>query len=278
MDAAPDCMAAAIAGECTTNAGYMSVHCKASCGLCGIQLGSASADAFDEDSLGRVPLLFSGQQVSSGDEPVFGELAEDMAVFVGGDIRIALTQPTLADRCCWGANAMVRYETSGSLSVPEDGIVVFRFAGQEADVMPWARGEFQAFVQAPGRYPLQVAIESHDRLQRLAVTEAELLVTAEGPMLVSVDEPERQFGATGLKDKHGGRHPTQLLYHALRPHPNASCTVHCISSEELDEMRADVAHRLFERDQSAGAKSSSEDQAAAATTNEGVTFVLQIGA
>jgi len=49
MDAASDCLAAAIAGECTTNGAYMSVNCKASCGLCGIALGSASKDAAGGD-------------------------------------------------------------------------------------------------------------------------------------------------------------------------------------------------------------------------------------
>ena len=144
MDAAADCMAAAIAGECTSNFAYMSVHCKGSCGLCGIELASVHNSRGDEDSLNSVPLMYSGQRLSAsvGDDPDFGE-PEDHAVFVGGDINVVLTQPTLADCCCWGTNAMVRYETSGSLSVPEDGIVVFRFAGKEADVMPFPRGEFQ---------------------------------------------------------------------------------------------------------------------------------------
>jgi hypothetical protein len=66
MDAASDCLAAAIAGECTTNGAYMSVNCKASCGLCGIALGSASKDAAGgEMPLDRIPLMFSGQQIAS---------------------------------------------------------------------------------------------------------------------------------------------------------------------------------------------------------------------
>ncbi len=63
--------------------------------------------------------------------------------------------------------------------------------------MPFVRGEFQAFVKAPGRYPLQVAIESHDRSQRLALADAELLVTAEGPMHANVSDDVAEVGWTG---------------------------------------------------------------------------------
>jgi len=133
--------------------------------------------------LDRIPLMFSGQQIASGVRGAY------IAEFTGGDIRVVLKQPTLAEQCCWGANGMLRYETSGTLSVPEDGIVVFRFAeASKADVMPFVRGEFQSFVKAPGRHPLQVAIESHDRSQRLALADAELLVTAEGPMHANVSD------------------------------------------------------------------------------------------
>jgi hypothetical protein len=283
MDAASDCLAAAIAGECTTNGAYMSVNCKASCGLCGIALGSASEDAVGEEMpLDRIPLMFSGQQIASGDVPEFGAPAEDIAEFVGGDIRVVLKQPTLAEQCCWGANAMLRYETSGTLSVPEDGIVVFRFAGEEADVMPFARGEFQAFVKAPGRYPLQVAIESHDRSQRLALADAELLVTAEGPMHANVSDD--------VSDPQDGQ-AMRVLRHALRPDANSSCHVHCVSTDELDELRAEAAHQLYQRDlqtqtsssySSSSATSHSAGEAAAAATGRTVgatrTFVLQIGA
>ena len=282
MDAASDCLAAAVAGECTSNGAYMSVYCKASCGLCGIALDSASEDGAGGIPLDRVPLMFSGQRVASGDEPEFGVPAEeDAAVFVGGDIRVVLTQPTLAEQCCWGSNAMVRYETRGTLSVPEDGIVVFLFAGKEADVMPFARGEFQAFVQAPGRYPLQVAIESHDRSQRLAQTDAELLVTAEGPLHVNVSNDAADVEGQVQED----RQPIMVLRHALRPHPNASCRVHCVSTDEMDELRAEAAHQLYQRDLQAqaaardaaggaGAAAAAGEEAAAGTK----TFVLQIGA
>jgi hypothetical protein len=233
-------------------------------------------------SLDRIPLLFSGQQIASSDVPKFGAPAEDIAEFIGGDIRVVLKQPTLAEQCCWGANAMLRYETSGTLSVPEDGIVVFRFAGEEADVMPFARGEFQAFVKAPGRYPLQVAIESHDRSQRLSLADAELLVTAEGPMHANVSDD--------VSDPQDGQ-AMRVLRHALRPHPNSSCHVHCVSTDELDELRAEAAHQLYQRDlqtqtsssySSSSATSHSAGEAAAAATGRTVgatkTFVLQIGA
>ena len=182
----------------------------------------------------RIPLMFSGQQIASGVRGAY------IAEFTGGDIRVVLKQPTLAEQCCWGANGMLRYETSGTLSVPEDGIVVFRFAeASKADVMPFVRGEFQSFVKAPGRHPLQVAIESHDRSQRLALADAELLVTAEGPMHANVSDD--------VADPEDGQ-AMRVLRHALRPHANSSCHVHCVSTDELDELRAEVAHQLYQRD------------------------------
>jgi len=272
MDAASDCLAAAITGKCTSNGAYMAVNCKASCGLCGVALGSATGDAhWEEGALDSVPLMFSGQRLAD-DDP---EFRED-AVFVGGDIMVHLMQPMLADRCCWGANAMVRYETSGSLSVPEDGIVVFRFAGKEADVMPFARGEFHAVVRGPGRYKLEVAIESHDRSQRLALADAELVVSQEGPMLVSVEVAEPPDGEGGGMSRGADRQGARVntLKHALRPHSNASCSVHCVSTDELDELRADAAHQLHRRDVRVRAASVSPRE----PSHEAETFVLQIGA
>jgi len=103
--------------------------------------------------------------------------------------------------------------------------------------MPFVRGEFQAFVKAPGRYPLQVAIESHDRSQRLALADAELLVTAEGPMHANVSDD--------VADLEDGR-AMRVLRHALRPDANSSCHVHCVSTDELDELRAEAAHQLYQ--------------------------------
>ena len=275
MDVSSDCMSMAIAGECTSNAAYMAVQCKASCGLCGVVLSGSSAETdIDEGSFDSVPLMFSGQTLPSEEESLFEEQDENNPTFVGGDIQVVLMQPTLADRCCWGANVMIRYETSGALSVPEDGIVVFRFSGKEADVMPFARGEFHAFVQNSGRYPLEVAVESHDRSLRLALTQAELLVTEEGPMLARVWADEAQGSVSGGPGGMTEGETTLHLQHALRPHPNASCSVHCISSDELDEMRADAAHHLFQRSLHLQAAVGKD----ALGGPEAETFVVQIGA
>ncbi len=83
----------------------------------------------------------------------------------------------------------------------------------------------------------------------------------------------------------------RVLRHALRPHPNSSCHVHCVSTDELDELRAEAAHQLYQRDlqtqtsssySSSSATSHSAGEAAAAATGRTVgatrTFVLQIGA
>jgi hypothetical protein len=51
-----------------------------------------------------------------------------------------------------------------------------------------------------------------------------------------------------------------VLKHALRPHPNAACAVHCVATEELEDLRGEVAYRLHRR------------------APEAETFVLQIGA
>ena len=267
MDAAEDCMAAAMAGECTSNGAYMSVYCKATCGLCGLAMNSEST--VDEGVLNSVPLMFSGQRLPDDDDVSFGmPSAEDDAVFVDADIRVVLTQPTLAAPCCWGSNAMVRYETNGSLSIPEDGIVVFRFAGEEADVMPFPRGEFQAFVRGVGSYSMQVAIESHDRSQRFASVDAELVVSEYGPVSVPPDE------AIELKERQAGG-ALSVFRHALRPHPNASCSVRCVSSDELDNVRADAAHQLYRHCEHA--KADGAEKSAATSTGAG-TFVVQVGA
>jgi len=269
MDAAEDCMAAAMAGECTSNGVYMSVYCKATCGLCGATMGSEGATHFasDDSVLNSVPLMFSGQRLPGDDDVSFALPAGDEAVFVeGADISINLTQPTLAAYCCWGPTAMVRFETTGSLSIPEDGIVVFRFAGEEADIMPFPRGEFQAFVRASGSYALQVAVESHDRSQRFALVDAELVVSEYGPAFVDL-ELDRAGGAS--VEQGDGK---ILLQHALRPHPNASCSVHCMSSDEMDAIRADAAHKLYQRSEQARASRAAADKSGPEI------FVVQVGA
>jgi hypothetical protein len=275
LDAAAGCMAAAIAGECASNGAYMSVYCKASCGLCGVALGSMSTSFADEDNFDSVPLMYSGQQLAEVDDDLPNSGAPEPSFSAEGDMRVVLMQPTLADACCWGSNAMVRYETSGSMSVPEEGIVVFRFGGKEADVMPFPRGEFHAFVRGSGSYELQVAVESHDRLVRLALAEAQLLVTEEGPERASIQadahaQEKHPYSENQRKDstqergnvmqQHAQVQQAVVLKHALRPHPNAACAVHCVATEELEDLRGEVAYRLHRR------------------APEAETFVLQIGA
>ena len=269
LDVGADCLGAAIAGECTANAAYMAVNCKASCGFC----DASTASGIDESALDSVPFLFSGQGYPPSPEQAaaFGDDDKE-AEFVGGDISVVLMQPLLADRCCWGGHAMVRYETHGALSVPEDGVVVFRFAGKEADVMPFARGEFGAFVRDPGRYEISVAVESHDRSQCFARAHAELLVAAQGPVDV-VNAPDQLEGEHAEAAEWG---QTQVLRHALHPHPEASCAVHCMSSDDMAERRADAALRLYERDRRVQPAQQSGTGGVSAKGFE--TFVLQIGA
>ena len=268
VDVGADCLGAAIAGECTANAAYMAVNCKASCGFC----DASTASGVEESALDSVPFLFSGQGYRSPEQAAaFGEDDKE-AEFVGGEISVVLMQPLLSDHCCWGGHAMVRYETHGALSVPEDGVVVFRFAGKEADVMPFARGEFGAFVRDPGRYEISVAVESHDRSQCFARAHAELLVAAQGPVDV-VNAPDQLEGEHAEAAEWG---QTQVLRHALRPHPEASCAVHCMSSDDMDERRADAALRLYERDRRV---QQARQPGTGGGSAEGFeTFVLQIGA
>lgn len=189
MDTNPDCMTMALAGHCTSNVDYMSVVCKASCSLC--EVSGTLEDAASLHGYDSIPLLFDGRSGSPSTENVLeaspdnsmSNAAENTSeetppapIFVGGNISIRLYQPLLADVCLWGSHAMIRYETSGNLTVPADGVVVLyheRAGGDAAaaaagEVMPHPRGEFAHVVSAPVVLRVRVAVESHDRTLRFA--------------------------------------------------------------------------------------------------------------
>jgi len=178
-----------------------------------------------DDDLTSVPLLYTRNPPPDPAPP---------ALFVGGDGTIRLFQPHMAARCCWGRHAMVRYEVSGALSVPEDGVVVFEFDGVEADVFPFPRGEFQAVVSHPGNHSVLVAIENHDRTERFVEARAVLVIHAHGTEIPEGDE--------------------LLLHHALRRGGESKCAMECVPTEVMDDARADVAPAISARALASGAE------------------------
>ena len=66
IDTSTGCKALAMAGECETNAQYMSVACKASCSLCDSPWSSMTFSDEAAEDLNSVPLLFIRE--TDGDE------------------------------------------------------------------------------------------------------------------------------------------------------------------------------------------------------------------
>lgn len=215
VDTDNECMSMAMRGECQSNFAFMSVSCKASCGLCQLDEDAmAKAQTFEgRDGEGRypfvlktvrfviapltlmtvaVPLLYHNKDGSESELPP--------PTLVESDVKIRIYQPLLAEHCCWGATASVRYEVSGSIKVPEDGVlssdqmphddadssivmltgilcsmfqvVVFTFEGHESDAMPFSRGEFTAFVRHPGNYSVMLAVDDHEKTKRFGASAA----------------------------------------------------------------------------------------------------------
>jgi hypothetical protein len=133
-DTGDNCLQWAVQGKCTSDFDFMLENCKATCNLCNIpSKNNYKDDEADLDSPTSLPLLFSGQYANQQDkgrssldvrgigvypiadsdqeENQHGDAAgtEDEAAWVGGDARIRLYQPVLADVCCWGHLVDVRY-------------------------------------------------------------------------------------------------------------------------------------------------------------------------
>lgn len=193
-------------------------------------LGGSGRD--DDRHLTSVPLLYTRDPPSDPAPP---------ARFVGGDGSIRLFQPHMAGRCCWGRHAMVRYEVSGALSVPEDGVVVFEFNGVETDVFPFPRGEFQAVASHPGNHSVLVAIENHDRTERFVESRAVLVIHAQGH---DVPETERGAGAGG----------GLVLHHALRRGGESKCAMECVPTDTMDDARSEAAPAISARALASGAE------------------------
>ena len=200
--------------------------------LLALLLACVKASLDDDRHLTSVPLLYTRNPPSDPAPP---------ALFVGGDGNIRLFQPHMAARCCWGRHAMVRYEVSGTLSVPEDGVVVFEFDGVEADVFPFPRGEFQAVVSHPGNHSVLVAIENHDRTERFVESRAVLIIHALGKEI-----PETEHGA-GAGDE-------RVLHHALQRGGESKCAMECVPTEVMDDARAEAAPAISSRALASGAE------------------------
>lgn len=145
---------------------------------------------------------------------------------------------------------MVRYEVSGALSVPEDGVVVFEFNGVETDVFPFPRGEFQAVASHPGNHSVLVAIENHDRTERFVESRAVLVIHAQGH---DVPETERGAGAGG----------GLVLHHALRRGGESKCAMECVPTDTMDDARSEAAPAISARALASGAEAA---------------FLVQVGA
>eukprot|EP00288_Rhodomonas_lens_P002868 CAMPEP_0177732996 /NCGR_PEP_ID=MMETSP0484_2-20121128/23431_1 /TAXON_ID=354590 /ORGANISM="Rhodomonas lens, Strain RHODO" /LENGTH=346 /DNA_ID=CAMNT_0019246311 /DNA_START=43 /DNA_END=1080 /DNA_ORIENTATION=+ len=256
VDTDNECMSMAMRGECQSNFAFMSVSCKASCGLCQLDEDAMAKAQTFEGRDGEVPLLYHNKDGSESELPP--------PTLVESDVKIRIYQPLLAEHCCWGATASVRYEVSGSIKVPEDGVVVFTFEGHESDAMPFSRGEFTAFVRHPGNYSVMLAVDDHEKTKRFVEERAVLVVAAALPA-ASWEQIEASLAAEDA-GKQGGGGGGRVLRHALRApeeHAHAStCVVHCVPTETLADRRQEVAEAIQE-----------------ATTQAGLTpFLLQIGA
>ena len=175
--------------------------------------------------------------------PLTGDADTDRSPQVrmaSGAGRIRLSQPAMAAQCCWGRHAIVRYEVSGAISVPEDGVVVFEFDGAEADIFPFPRGEFQAVSTRPGNHSLRVAVENHDRTQQLVEARAVLVIHQEGR-----DIPDGQ---------HTQDDAEVVLHHALKRGGDSMCAMECVPSEVMEIVRVGAAPHISSRAVNAGAE------------------------